>query len=314
MDGLMKFMENSVLTSDEKISKFSEAMRKLKADVKSGKAIISPKTPEEYKVWERQRAETEVQSFNAEVGREHEIDGYHCELCKDRGMIAEMAEDDYGCRAVYRQCRCRAIRTFIRKAKKSGLTDVMKKYTFSAYQAKEDWQKQLKAAAERFVKDDAPRWFFIGGQSGSGKTHLCTAICTCFLRQNRNVRYMMWRDESSYIKSVVNDPERYREAVQGLKKVDILYIDDLFKMGRNQMGEVPRPTTADINLAFEILNDRYNGGRITVLSSERQIGEILEIDAAVGGRIYEMATPGGYALNIKDDAKKNYRTKAVVTL
>jgi hypothetical protein len=85
-------------------------------------------------------------------------------------------------------------------------------------------------------------------------------------------------------------------------------------MGKNQMGEVPRPTTADINLAFEILNDRYNSGRITVLSSERRIGEILDIDAAVGGRIYEMATPGGYALNIKDDAKKNYRTQAVVTL
>ena len=36
VDGLMKFMETSVLTSEENISKFSEAMRKLKADVKSG--------------------------------------------------------------------------------------------------------------------------------------------------------------------------------------------------------------------------------------------------------------------------------------
>lgn len=314
MEGLTKFMETSVLTSEENVSKFSQAMRNLKADIKSGKRIITPKTDAEYKQWERQRAESDVFNYNAEVGKENQIDGYHCEICNDRGMIAELVDDDYGCRAVYKQCRCRAIRTFIRKAKKSGLVDVMKKYTFAAYHAEEDWQKRLKSAAERFAKDDAPRWFFIGGQSGSGKTHLCTAICIYFLQQNRNVKYMMWRDESSYIKSVINDPERYQEVVHGLKNVDILYIDDLFKMGKNPQGEVPRPTTADINLAFEILNDRYNGGRITILSSERHIDDIMEIDDAIGGRIYEMTTPGGYALNVKNDGKKNYRTRAVVTL
>ena len=67
------------------------------------------------------------------------------------------------------------------------------------------------------------------------------------------------------------------------KTVEVLYIDDLFKteQGRN-------PTTADVNIAFEILNYRYrNPELITIISSERTIQDIVKIDEAVGSRIFE---------------------------
>ena len=46
---------------------------------------------------------------------------------------------------------------------------------------------------------------------------------------------------------------------------------------------------ADINLAYQLLNERYNTRRRTIISSERSIEDILRIDEAVGGRIFELA-------------------------
>ena len=44
---------------------------------------------------------------------------------------------------------------------------------------------------------------------------------------------------------------------------------------------------------------------LTIISSEKTLREILDIDEAVGSRIYEMAQ--GYILNISADPAKNYR-------
>lgn len=314
MDFLSQSIE-ALCASDENRSKFEAAMRKVKEDVASGKLIITPKTDEERQQWERQQACWERDRYNADIGKENEIDGYNCEVCKNKGMVAEVLEEENSCRTIYKQCKCRAIRTFIRKAKASGLKDVMEKYTFASYETNEGWQKTLKETAMKFTTDDEHTWFFVGGQSGCGKSHLCTAICTRYLKQNKNVKYMMWRDDSNYIKSIINNSEEYQNAIQSYKKVDVLYIDDLFKMGKNQQGEVPRPTTADINLAFEILNYRYNNkSLVTIISSERRINDLMDIDTAVGGRIAEMTTNYGYALDIKDDPKKNYRIKGIVEL
>lgn len=98
-----------------------------------------------------------------------------------------------------------------------------------------------------------------------------------------DTRYMLWRDVSVQAKAVVNDEEAYSKIVEPLKRVTVLYIDDLFKTGRGQA-----PTVGDVNLAFEILNARYNDSRkITIISTELPMEELLNIDEAVGGRIYE---------------------------
>lgn len=315
MNFIKECIADIVGNSADNAEKYKTALRQMRDDIASGKLIVSPKTDDEKKQWLRERAYTERDSYNAETGKENEIDGYNCDICKNKGLIADVVEDENGCRTVYKQCKCRAVRIFIRKANASGLKDVLKKYTFSNYEIKEDWQKTVKERAMQFAKDDLHNWFFIGGQSGAGKSHLCTAICTYYLKQNKNVKYMMWRDDSNYVKSIINDSEEYQRAVQNYKKVDVLYIDDLFKMGKDQQGNVPRPTTADINLAFEILNYRYNNkGLITIISSERQLHEIVDIDTAIGGRIYEMTAEGGYAIDIKNDDKKNYRNKGIVEL
>ena len=59
--------------------------------------------------------------------------------------------------------------------------------------------------------------------------------------------------------------------------------------------------------AFEILNYRYNNGLITVISSEKNINDILDYDGALGSRIYEMSKE--HMNIIREDEGRNYRLR-----
>ena len=72
------------------------------------------------------------------------------------------------------------------------------------------------------------------------------------------------------------------------------------------------PTPADINVAFELINYRYiNPGLTTIISSERTLSELLEIDETTAGRIAECTKLGGYCINLKKDASRNWRMRGV---
>lgn len=253
-----------------------------------------------------------VELYNSTEGNLNELDGYDCKECQNRGNFAKALVDDYGDWFDSRvNCSCVKIRKSIHRLKKSGLENVMKLYTFDNYRSSEDWQDKIKKVSQKYAENHANSWFFLGGQSGAGKTHLCTAIASKYLDDGNEVRYMLWKDETSKIKKRANDLEG-EDIVEEFKKCDVLYIDDLFKPGKDQNGNPQRPSTADIQIAFEILNYRYtrrDGKSITIISSERSIEELLDIDEAVGSRIVEMSFCRGYGISIDKDSSKNYRLK-----
>lgn len=269
-------------------------------------------TPEETKERIRRMEQTNCDFFNSSKGTLNESDGYNCDVCKNKGGLMRLSETNDNVYQIYVPCKCIKIREMLQKLKRSGLSKSIKEYSFENYETNELWQENLKKQAVRFTKDNENTWFFIGGQSGSGKTHLCTAITAHYLRQNKSAHYMLWRDEVTKIKSSITDNELYEKIISDLKKVEVLYIDDMFKMVKDQNGQIQRPTAADINIAFEIINYRYNNrDLITIISSERSIHDIMDIDEAVGGRIFERCNKGTYLFNIKKDASKNFRRKKV---
>lgn len=193
----------------------------------------------------------------------------------------------------------------------SGLKNIIRDYTFDKFQTPEPWQETLKAAAMDYAKNPSG-WFALCGQSGCGKTHLCTAICRELLLEGREVVYMLWRDEIGKIKQAARMSEfdgetvELRRILDKYKTAKVLYIDDLFKTGKTAENATQRPTAADINYAFEILNYRYNNPELlTILSTELTEDELLDIDEAIGGRIYERAK----AYSIGKDRGKNYRVR-----
>lgn len=272
---------------------------------KCGLATMSdPLSPKDYEQFK-------VDGLNETVGNRNEEDGYDCRICKNKGFIAKLVESPNGdyshCIA---DCRCVEVRNSIMRMKRSGLKDIIKDYTFDKFEDSEPWQKAIKQAAMEYAKNPEG-WFFLGGQSGAGKTHLCTAICREFLLAGKRVKYMLWRDDVVKIKGAVTDSEEYSKAIDQFKTIDVLYIDDLFKTGKAADNSTQKPTGADINVAFEIINYRYNNpSLLTIISSELTEDELIDIDEAIGGRIYERAK----AFTIGKSRDRNFRIRKAVTL
>ncbi len=234
-----------------------------------------------------------VDKENAEVGT---LSGIDCPICKNKGYYMELRAGE----AVQITCRCMKTRNSIKRIKESGLSEALKRLSFDNFKAESEWQSELLGIAKRFADNGEGEWLFIGGQPGIGKTHLCTAIVGRYLDRGYSARYMLWRDDSVRLKSLVNDAYAYAEAINDFKQTDILYIDDFFK---TQKGI--SPTAADINLAFELLNYRYVKNLTTIFSTEKSIAQILDIDEAIGSRIYSKSK--NFCQNIAPDKKKNYR-------
>lgn len=253
---------------------------------------------------ERERLERLAEKQNQEPGF---LPGYNCEICKNRGEVWVVATDGGGrpeLRA--RPCRCAPIRESMARIKQSGLGDMLERYTLSSWECRESWQETVRNAAVRYA-ENPDGWFYLGGRPGTGKTHLCTALCSMLLNRGLAVRYMLWRDVSVEAKAAVNDEERYQELVRPLKTIPVLYVDDLFKTGKvydRRTGQRvdAEPTAGDVNFAFEILNARYNDtGKYTILSSEYSIERLLDIDEGLGSRIYQRSKKNCYDLTEKSN-------------
>ncbi len=195
-----------------------------------------------------------------------------------------------------------AIRRSIWRAKKSGLGDLLERHTFEAFQTPEPWQAKAKKLAQEYAA--APDgWFVTSGRSGSGKTHLCTAICRRLLDDGRAVRYELWREMAQRIKAAALDGETRSKLMAPLKSVEVLYLDDFLKTARGTA-----PTKADIEIAIDIIGARYNAKALTLLSTELTVDELLSLEESLGGRIHAMCRKGAQYLSFVGD-NKNWRLR-----
>ena len=232
--------------------------------------------------------EEQARVLNNRVGNLPLID---CPRCKNRGEIAVVRDGGI----VMTECGCMTKRRAMRRMKESGLEDVISRYTFGTFQTNEDWQRAALETCEGYAENPSG-WLLISGNPGTGKTHLCTAVCGGLLKAGYDVRYFLWRTEAPVLKAYAGTPE-YAEKVRPYKEVKVLYIDDFLK--------ARAVTDADINLAFDILNARYNNtSLLTIISSERTMEEMLDLDEAVGSRIYERRQA-----YIKTVGKENWRLR-----
>ena len=243
--------------------------------------------------------ELRLKQCNDATGDLNDSGEYDCPICKNKGVIYSYGENSDEIKAC--QCRCMKIRKALYDIGKSGLSAMCKKCTFENYKAKEPWQADIKKRALDFCKDPDAKAFYICGQSGAGKTHICTAITLDFIKRGVSCKYMLWRDVSVRLKAIINNFEEYSKEIDELKSVDFLYIDDFWKVNQ---GSFPSP--ADVTLAFEIVNNRLSNGRTTIFSSELSMADIVKIDEATSGRIFE-STGKKYYIFIEKDRAKNHR-------
>jgi DNA replication protein DnaC len=100
-----------------------------------------------------------------------------------------------------------------------------------------------------------------------------------------------------------DDFDLLEEKLTKMKRVGVLFIDDLFK-GR----EVPTPF--QLEQMFGVINYRYLNHKPIMVSSEKTVDELCDIDEALGTRIYQMCKD--YTVVIKGDRKTlNHRLAGV---
>ena len=244
-----------------------------------------------------------VDSYNNSVG---DLTGYDCPKCKNRGNFLVINEQGF---EAMRQCECMQIRKMQWLAARSGLGDVLNEYTFEKYTHNEDWQEHIYQTAKAFIDDQSAHCFYIGGQIGSGKSHICTAIVREFINKGVDVHFCVWNDVVTSLKqNIMEDRQQYAAELEKLQTATVLYIDDFFKTN---------PSVADIDKAFQIINFRYNLAKanrnkrfVTIISSEKTLGQQIDIDEAIASRIAEMCQRK-YYLTIERDKRKNMRFKGV---
>ncbi|MBQ7542571.1 MAG: ATP-binding protein [Clostridia bacterium] len=226
------------------------------------------------------------------------LSDYDCPICKNKGCTYVLD----GMVQLMRPCSCMEIRAGIQRMKRSGMYEQLDKLTFEAYRVEEQWQKDLLNTAKRYADNHDKPAFFMGGQRGAGKTHLCTAICAALMKQGFAVRYFVWETDVKEIlnRSGVSDREEREALVQPLLQSPVVYLDDFFRKDS--------PSPAERSIAFDVINRRYIEGKITIISSERTMNALLNIDEAIASRIKEMCG-NTYCLNIADDPRKNYRLR-----
>jgi len=244
-----------------------------------------------------QMLEMQVEAYN---NREGDLKGYDCRICKNKGYIAKISDGN----EVLSECKCMKIRETLRRIMESGLEKQLRECTFKNYEIWAEWCNVLKDTAVRFTEKEKG-FLFMGGQSGCGKTHLCTAAVGQFIKKGHSARYFVWREDSPRLKALVNDTS-YTTEINEYKKADVLYIDDLFRCRQNRIEEV---SDADVKLAFEIIDFRARNGMLTIISSNIDIEQIIDIDEALGGRIFQMS--GDFCMNIPNDRNKNYRLRKI---
>ena len=218
-----------------------------------------------------------------------------CDKCEGGFLVEEWKESmRQGCyTGSPRECSCVQLARNRKRLRESGLDRLVDRCTFDSFEVKNKWQAIVKNKALDYLKDSSTKGFFISGQSGSGKTHICTAICNEIIKGGGRLKYFQWVKDGTRLKQIVNERDQYESEIDALIKMQYLYMDDLFKQ------EV---SSADIRLVYEIINGRYNADRPTIISSERNLDFIRRVRGgdgeAIAGRIYETCGKGQYCIEL----------------
>ena len=207
---------------------------------------------------------------------------YECDKCKDKGFLL----DNHNNFISY--CTCNKTKKSQLKKDSvklylgdSNLENIYKRYTFESYQTPTEWHKDYKQRAIKFLNNPTNAFLYLA-QSGNGKTHLMTALTVHLIAKGNSGLYVKFQDEM--LKSKNHYWNIDNQLLHKMKTVDVLYLDDLFKV-----KELKDVHPEEFRIAMNIIDSRYTKDLITIISSEWNLQELIMLDEAFASRLIEMA-------------------------
>jgi DNA replication protein DnaC len=225
-----------------------------------------------------------------------------CLKCLDNEGYIATREDGS---EYYKVCECAGKNKIDRAMNSSKITWEFQKKNFDNFSL-EDIPSVVRGAyqcAQQYVnqfdeiKNTRKNSIALLGNPGCGKTHLMMAIANELMNRSVKVLYFPWVEGFNEIK---DDLSQIEDRITKMQKVDVLFIDDMWK-GRKD------PTAFQIEQAFAIINHRYMEHKPTLISSERTIDQMCDFDEAIGSRINEMCKD--YRVLLKGGRELNYRLR-----
>lgn len=175
-----------------------------------------------------------------------------------------------------------------RKLGEANIPDRFKDRTLNTYKVTSDGQKRALAFANDYVEQfetvsKIGRSAIFCGKPGTGKTHLSIGIAIAVMSSGKSVLFttvqrIVRRFKETFRK---DSSESERDVLRMLTYPDLLIIDEIGV----QFG-----TDFEKNLMFDILNDRYENRKPTLLLSNLTA---QEVKAFLGERIYDRLKEDG---------------------
>lgn len=236
-----------------------------------------------------------------------------CKLCNGSGWVTQTDEEGNPIKnavgmEMQKPCKCGKINLWFKKLNDKHLYQRFIKSKFQTFNDSNDELKKAKSIAINYTKDYKNKNLLITGKSGTGKTHLAYAILNEILKNEYTKddfilpKIIFYNDLIKQIERAKNFNSKIdiEDITKDLQKPSILLIDDFFKIKIND----------DIlSVLFEVINSRtYEENKSTIITTEKNIMDLYEVDNALISRLMEKAKYGqnqNYIINLQNS--DNYR-------
>ena len=187
-----------------------------------------------------------------------------CPRCYGAGWLRPDVPFGHPSFAKRTPCECRRAEVAAKQGQRlmalADLTDEMIEYTFVNFQ--QALQPEAYAAAHAFAHDaDAPPWLFMEGMTGTGKTHLMSAIAHVLLEQQRQVVFRVVPALLDWFKAGF-DADDFQVRFDDICQVEVLLLDDL---------GAEHETAWTKERLFTLINYRYARRLKTVFSTNDEL-------------------------------------------
>lgn len=162
-----------------------------------------------------------------------------------------------------------------------------------------DWQRVLHRKAGEFAQRPAGV-FYIGGQTATGKSHLCSKIYYHIMANgSTGLNYEPW-------KSFARRSSKDWQLIETAKGCNILWIDGFL----DAVSRRGTPTAAELDRALEIIDARCNAGKITIISSCWTPERLDDIAPQIASRVEQASGDGRYFLAVPDGRENRWKRPA----